>query len=223
MNRLNQKVKVCAVIPFYNEKNFLFDVVSETLNFVDFIIAVNDGSSDGSEKTIVNLNRVQVISLNRNYGKGYALQVGFNECIKNNFDIVFTLDADKQHDPAFIPDFISQINTFDIVIGNRLTDTSDMPMQRIISNKITSFLLSVKTGQNIFDSQCGYRAYNINVLKLIKTFSVGYEAESEILISAAKKDFKIGFVKIPTIYGNEKSKMNSFSAILGFIKVLLKY
>ena len=80
MNRLNQKVKVCAVIPFYNEKNFLFDVVSETLNFVDFIIAVNDGSSDGSEKTIVNLDRVQVISLNRNYGKGYAMQVGFNEC-----------------------------------------------------------------------------------------------------------------------------------------------
>lgn len=223
MNRLNQKVKVCAVIPLYNEKNFLFDVVSETLNFVDFIIAVNDGSSDGSEETIVNLDRVQVISLNRNYGKGYALQVGFNECIKNNFDIVFTLDADKQHDPAFIPDFISQINTFDIVIGNRLTDTSDMPMQRIISNKITSFLLSVKTGQNIFDSQCGYRAYNINVLKLIKTFSVGYEAESEILISSVKRDFKIGFVKIPTIYGNEKSKMNSFSAILGFIKVLLKY
>jgi glycosyltransferase involved in cell wall biosynthesis len=223
LNRLNQKVKVCAVIPFYNEKNFLFDVVSETLNFVDFIIAVNDGSSDGSEKTIVKLDRVQVISLNRNYGKGYAMQVGFNECIKNNFDIVFTLDADKQHDPAFIPDFISQINTFYIVIGNRLTDTSDMPMLRILSNKITSFLLSIKTGQNIFDSQCGYRAYNINVLKLIKTFTFGYEAESEILISAAKKDFKIGFVKIPTIYGNEKSKMNSFLAILGFIKVLLKY
>ncbi|MCU0342266.1 MAG: glycosyltransferase family 2 protein [Ignavibacterium sp.] len=223
MNRLNQNVKVCAVIPFYNEKNFLFNVVSETLSFVDFIVAVNDGSSDGSEKTIANLDRVQVISLNRNYGKGYALQVGFNECIKNNYDIVFTLDADKQHDPAFIPDFIYQLNNFDIVIGNRLTDTSKMPVQRILSNKMTSFLLSVKTGQKIIDSQCGYRAYNINVLKLIKTFSVGYEAESEILISSAKRDFKIGFVKIPTIYGNEKSKMSSFSAIIGFIKVLLKY
>ncbi len=223
MNRLNQNVKVCAVIPFYNEKNFLFNVVSETLSFVDFIVAVNDGSSDGSEKTIANLDRVQVISLNRNYGKGYALQVGFNECIKNNYDIVFTLDADKQHDPAFIPDFISQSKNFDIVIGNRLTDTSKMPVQRILSNKMTSFLLSVKTGQKIIDSQCGYRAYNINVLKLIKTFSVGYEAESEILISSAKRDFKIGFVKIPTIYGNEKSKMSSFSAIIGFIKVLLKY
>jgi glycosyltransferase involved in cell wall biosynthesis len=223
LNRLNQNVKVCAVIPFYNEKNFLFNVVSETLSFVDFIVAVNDGSSDGSEKTIANLDRVQVISLNRNYGKGYALQVGFNECIKNNYDIVFTLDADKQHDPAFIPDFIYQLNNFDIVIGNRLTDTSKMPVQRILSNKMTSFLLSVKTGQKIIDSQCGYRAYNINVLKLIKTFSVGYEAESEILISSAKRDFKIGFVKIPTIYGNEKSKMSSFSAIIGFIKVLLKY
>ena len=75
MNNLNQKAKVCAVIPFYNEIDFLFDVVSETLNFVDKVIAVNDGSTDGSEKNIDNIERVQVISLNRNYGKGYALKI----------------------------------------------------------------------------------------------------------------------------------------------------
>ena len=82
MNNLNQKTKVCAVIPFYNELVFLFDVVTETLNFVDKVITVNDGSSDGSEKTVDNMERVQVISLDRNYGKGYALQIGFNESIK---------------------------------------------------------------------------------------------------------------------------------------------
>ena len=89
---------------------------------------------------------MQVISLNHNYGKGYALQEGFDESIKEDFDFIITLDADKQHNPAFIPEFISKLNNFDIVIGNRLNDTKQMPFQRILSNKITSFLLSLKTG-----------------------------------------------------------------------------
>lgn len=222
MISLNQKTKVCAIIPFYNEKDFLFDVVTETLNFVDNVVAVNDGSSDGSEKTIDNLERVQVISLNRNYGKGYALQIGFNESIKQNYDTIITLDADKQHNPAFIPEFISQLSYFDIVIGNRLNDTNDMPVQRILSNKITSSILSLKIGQNILDSQCGYRGYKATVLKKVKSLSLGYEAESEILIYAARSDFKIGYINISTVYGNEKSKMNPIKAILGFIKILFK-
>ena len=222
MNNLNQKAKVCAVIPFYNELVFLFDVVTETLNFVDKVIAVNDGSSDGSEKTVYNMERVQVISLDRNYGKGYALQIGFNESIKQSFDTIITLDADKQHNPAFIPEFISLLNYFDVVIGNRLNDIKDMPIQRILSNKITSSLLSIKTGQKILDSQCGYRGYNVAVLKKVKSFSFGYEAESEMIIYAARAGFKISFVNIPTIYGNEKSKMNPVEAILGFTKILFK-
>ena len=222
MNNLNQKTKVCAVIPFYNELVFLFDVVTETLNFVDKVIAVNDGSSDGSEKTVDNMERVQVISLDRNYGKGYALQIGFNESIKQSFDRIITLDADKQHNPAFIPEFISQLNYFDIVIGNRLNDTKDMPIQRFLSNRITSSLLSIKTGQKVWDSQCGYRGYNAAVLKNVKSYSPGYEAESEMIIYAARAGFKIGCVNIPTIYGNEKSKMNPVEAILGFTKILFK-
>lgn len=222
MNSLNQKTKVCAVIPFYNEKDFLLDVVSETLNFVDKIIAVNDGSTDGSEKTINNMERVQVISLNRNYGKGYALQKGFDESIKQNFNNVITLDADKQHNPAFIPEFISELTNFNILIGNRLNDTKNMPIQRILSNKLTSLLLTLKTGQKILDSQCGYRIYSIEVLKRVKSSSIGYEAESEMIVYAAREGFKIGFVNISTIYGNENSKMNPINAILGFIKILFK-
>jgi hypothetical protein len=97
-----------------------------------------------------------------------------------------------------------------------------MPFQRILSNRITSFLLSIKTGQQIKDSQCGFRAYKKVVLENVRTKSIGYEAESEILIYAARKGYKIGFINIPTIYGNEKSKMNPIQAIIGFIKVLFK-
>jgi hypothetical protein len=58
------------------------------------------------------------------------------------------------------------------------------------------------------------------VLREVKTKSFGFEAESEMLVKAAKKSFSISFVDIPTIYGNEKSKIQPIKAIVGFLKVL---
>jgi glycosyltransferase involved in cell wall biosynthesis len=218
----NHKSSICAVIPFYNEKDFIYDVISQTLKFVDKVFAINDGSVDGSEKLISNIENLKLISLERNYGKGKALQVGFDEILKHNFDFIVTIDGDNQHDPKYIQDLVKGLTAFDIVIGNRLKNTKSMPFQRILSNRLTSFFLSIKTGQNIFDSQCGFRVYKKKVLKNIKTVYNGYEAESEILIYASRKGYKIGFVEIPTTYGAEKSKMNPFKAIFGFIKVLFK-
>lgn len=222
MNSLNQIIKICAVIPFYNEKDFILDVVTETLNYVDKVIAVNDGSTDSSEKVIANLERVQVISSDQNYGKGHALRIGFDESIKQRFDVIITLDADKQHKPEYIPALLSSLRDFDIIIGNRLNNLENMPVQRIMSNKITSLFLSFKTGQKIVDSQCGYRAYKSEVIKNVTTYSNGYEAESEEIIFAARLGYKIGFVQIPTVYGAEKSKMNAVEAIKGFLKILFK-
>ncbi len=223
MSNSNLKSNSCAVIPFFNEKDFLLDVVTETLKYVDAVIAVDDGSIDGSAELVAEIKNVHLISLKKNFGKGYALQIGFVEAINKNYDSIVTLDADKQHDPILIPEFLLQLNSYDVVIGNRLNDLSEMPIQRIFSNKITSYLLSIKTGYKILDSQCGYRAYRNNVLRKVKTVSNGYEAESEMIIYAARKGFSIGFVEIPTIYGFEKSKMNPLSAISGFIKILFKW
>ena len=220
MSNSNLKSNSCAVIPFFNEKDFLLDVVTETLNYVDAVIAVDDGSIDGSAELVAEIKNVHLISLKKNFGKGYALQIGFVEAINKNYDLIVTLDADKQHDPILIPEFLLQLNSYDVVIGNRLNDLSEMPIQRIFSNKITSYLMSIKTGYKILDSQCGYRAYRNNVIRKVKTVSNGYEAESEMIIYAARNGFSIGFVEIPTIYGFKKSKMNPIQAIMGFIKVL---
>lgn len=223
MSSLNQENKCCAVIPFYNEKKYLNFVVKRTLKYVDKVFAVDDGSNDNSFSEIEDIERVEIISLEKNYGKGFALQVGFNEAIKQNFSFIVTLDADNQHDPVFIPKFIEGLEKYHIVIGNRLKNLKQMPVQRILSNKITSLLLSIRTGYNILDSQCGFRAFRNNVLSNIKTTFTGYEAESEIILLAAKKKFKIGFVEISTIYADEESKMNLLNAIKGFLKVYFKH
>jgi len=213
---------VCAVIPFYNEKNTLSKLVEETGNYVQFIFAVNDGSTDSDYQEERKYSKVRFIDLGKNFGKGKALSEGFEAAISEGFKIIITIDADLQHDPEFIPKLIEGLNEYDVVVGNRLKNLTGMPLQRRLSNKLTSFFLSNKTGQQIIDSQCGFRAYSAQVLKEIQTVYYGFEAESEILIEAARKGFKIGFVDVPTIYGAGKSKMRPVQAIIGFIKVILK-
>lgn len=211
----------CAVIPFYNEINNLRRVVVNSLNFVDFVIAVNDGSDDNCEKEIENIKNVELINLQLNSGKGNALKFGFDKALSLKFKKIITLDADFQHDPELIPKILDQLENYEIVIGNRLNNLKGMPFHRRLSNILTSFLLSLKTGQKILDSQCGFRGYKSTVLQSIQTSYAGFEAESEILVLAAKKGFKIGFVEIPTKYTGGKSKMRPFKTILGFLKVII--
>jgi len=208
------------VIPFYNESTTIKKIIVDTLDYVELVIAVNDGSTDDSSSQIFLDENVIVLSERENRGKGFALRKGFSKAVELGCDAVITIDADLQHDPGSIPALLTGLASFDLVLGNRLKDLSEMPFQRVMSNKLCSFLLSKKTGMKIIDSQCGFRAFSLKVLQKVHTRSNGYEAESEIIILAARAGFKIGFVEVPTIYGNEKSKMNPVKAVFGFIKVL---
>lgn len=220
MNSSERKIKIAAVIPFYNERDFIRNVISETLNYTDIIIAVDDGSTDNSSEQIIDLKKVILISNEKNFGKGYSLRKGFEKAIELNSQLIVTLDADGQHKPEIIPELLNKISDCDIVIGNRMDDVKNMPLQRIFSNRITSYLLSKKLGVQIKDSQCGFRVYKRKVLESVKTTFNGFEAESEILVYAVRKNFKIKFVDIPTVYENQNSKMKAWQAIKGFLKVL---
>lgn len=221
MTSTKSKNKVCAIIPFYNEEKHLRNVINSTLEFVDEVIAVNDGSTDNSVLTLKDFTNITLLNIENNTGKGYALQQGFNQVMRKEYDVVVTLDGDGQHKPESIPLMLKKLEFFDLVIGNRLNDVKSMPVQRRLSNRLTSLLLSKKLGINILDSQSGFRAYKKKVIEQVKTYMSGFEAESEMLVNAARKKFSIGFVDIPTIYADEKSKMKSYQAIKGFIRILM--
>ncbi len=215
-------IKSVAIIPFYNEERTINKIILQTLKYVDKVIAVNDGSTDNSLQNLPENENVILINLTNNSGKGFALNKGFEYSIALGSQFTFTLDADLQHNPDFIPDFFTKIVNYDIVIGSRKKIPGTMPIHRIASNALTSYLMSKKTGQKIIDSQSGYRLYKTRILRDILPSSTGFEAESEILINAAKKKYKIGDTEISTIYGEEKSKMKNWQSIKGFLKVLTK-
>lgn len=222
MNTLEDQNKIAAVIPFYNEKQHLKKVVDKTLKYVDSLILVNDGSNDGSENTLKANDKVIIINHKENLGKGAALKSGFIKSMEIKSELTITLDADLQHDPEYIPKLIQSVKNFDCIIGSRRNDYSAMPIERKLSNFITSKLLSFKTGVEILDSQSGYRIFKTSILKDILPLYNGFEAESEMIVKMSKNKYKIGFLDIPTIYGNDNTKMKAIPAILGFIKVILK-
>ncbi len=214
--------KIVLIVPFFNESETIAEVCGKASEFVDLIIAVDDGSNDGGSLKIENLRKVKIVKHQNNRGKGAALKTGFGQALKEDAKIAITIDADLQHDVSFLPKFIEKIKEFDVVIGNRMRNIKRMPLHRKVSNFLTSGLISIKTGVRISDSQCGYRAFKTERLREILPQRNGFEAESEMIIKAAKLGLKFGYVDIPTIYGGDNSKMKNFSATIGFISVLLK-
>ena len=222
MNSSIDQNKIVAVIPVFNEVEFLDELLPKVKALASKIICVDDGSTDGSKELLEGNLDIEVISNNKNRGKGYSLKVGLLKSLEFDCDTVITMDADMQHLPEQIPQFAEALKKYDLVIGNRLHTLKGMPIQRIASNKLTSWLLSKKVGVNIIDSQSGYRAFRKNIIKSILPFETGFEAETEMLINAALNNNSIGFIDIPTIYNGNKSKMKPLQAIVGFLKVLFR-
>lgn len=217
----NNKVKAIAIIPFFNEEKHFPAIFQETIKYVDMIITIDDGSNDNGESKIPENKNILILSHESNRGKGAAINTGLHKAISINPKYTIILDADFQHPPEKIPEFISALEQYDIIVGNRKRERGVMPIHRRMSNSITSKLLSIKAGVPILDSQCGFRAFRTSILSEILPERTGFEAESEMLLNAARNNYTIGFIPIPTIYADEESKMKPLQAIIGFCKVLL--
>lgn len=217
---------VCAVIPAYNPGPGLVPVVrgaARQLGSPGQVLVVNDGSTDGSVESVRGLG-VRVLEHERNQGKGVALRTGFAAALDIGADWVFTLDADGQHDPEEMSRFLAEAVTgrSDLLIGNRMADTGNMPWIRIFTNRFTSWVISLLAGQRIKDSQSGYRLISAPVLKAIELRFDRFDSESEILVKAAGAGFRIGEVPIRTIYGEERSTIRPFRDTLRFIALVAR-
>ena len=109
-----------------------------------------------------------------------------------------------------------------MVVGDRMHDTSSMPLVRIATNRFMSSLISTISGKYIPDTQCGFRLIGRQVLEKIRIESSNYEVETELIIKAAKMGFSIESVPVKTIYRNEKSGINPFFDTLRFIAFIFK-
>jgi glycosyltransferase involved in cell wall biosynthesis len=195
-------MRLLAIIPAFQAVSYIRGVIDSAKDRVSDILVVDDGSTDGTGEIAKSAGAI-VIRHDSNRGKGAALKTGFAYAIEHDYEAVVTLDADGQHDPKYIPDFLSvQASTgASIVIGSRIHDKADMPWQRRCSNFLTSRALSLLLRTKIEDSQSGYRLIRTEILKNLPLISDHYQLETEIIIKAVKAGYKIAFVPIKVIYG----------------------
>lgn len=217
-------LRLCAVIPAYNEGRRVGAVVRGVRKHVRSVVVVDDGSEDDTAEEARRAG-ARVIRHRRNRGKGAALQSGFDYALAQGYDAVICLDADGQHDPDELPRFIEALRRgrADIVLGSRMTNPEGMPWLRRWTNRTTSVILSRLAGETILDSQSGYKAIRTEVLRRVRPTRSGFDAESEFLILAARRGFRIGHVPIRTIYAEETSHINPVLDTWRFIKLCLTF
>ena len=209
---------VVAIIPILNPNKKFNDFLIEVKKYIEHIIVIDDGST---QSVTTNLKNVKVLRNNINRGKGYSLKRAFDYAIQKKFISAITIDGDGQHEPNYIKQFLLFDNDIDIVIGNRLFK-HPMPLHRIISNTITSFILSIRTNNKILDSQCGYRKYNLLSVGCYIYKETGFHFESEVLIKVLSNGGTLEHTPVSTIYNNSKSYINNFSDTIKFISLLVK-
>ena len=212
-------MNIAIIIPAYNPPSS-FDTLITTISTISqySIIIIDDGSWP---KIIINDSKVTILRNNFNQGKGYSLLKGFKHAKQKNFTHAITLDADSQHDPRLIKMFVEVNEDISIVLGTRNFD-AHMPFNRIISNKLTSLIISILCGLKIQDSQCGFRRYKLIDIDTEVFMEIGFQFESEILIKLLKNRCSYYEIYIPTIYGTEKSSINNIFDTLKFIRLIIK-
>lgn len=198
---------IAVVIPAYNERLTILQVVTKALNITPIVIVVNDASQDDTVDLVKQTPAV-LIDLPVNGGKASALQAGFSKALELGVDAVITLDGDAQHNPMDIPKLVAYFDAYPntLCIASRLNDRKNAPRSRRIANSIADFWVSWAAGVPIADSQSGFRLYPASLLKIlnIRDNKSGFVFESEVIIDAAHLHYAFAFIPIDTVYADER-------------------
>jgi glycosyltransferase involved in cell wall biosynthesis len=193
--------RVACVLPALNAAAALDEVVVGLRSSlaVPFVVIVDDGSRDDTHAVALRVGDA-VVRFRQNRGKGAALRAGFAVALEHAADVVVTIDADGQHDPAYAPGLVAATRDADLVVGARARRGGTMPIGRRLTNALSAAAVARCIGQPVPDAQSGYRAMRTGLLRSIEARGDRYEFETEFLILAARRGYRVGFVPIPTRY-----------------------
>jgi len=215
--------RISVSVPAFNEDRLIIKTIKSIPKFVDFIVVVNDGSTDKTSKKVNDYankdKRIYLLDLKKNIGVGGSIIKAHIKSIELGSDILVVMAGDDQMDPKYLPLLLNEIieNNVDYAKGNRFfhqKDLRSMPLFRIIGNVLITFLTKICTGYwSISDPLNGYTALESSKFREINTENLEkrYDFEISILRELYMTNAKIKDVFIPARYGKEKSTIKGLS------------
>jgi len=214
----------CVVIPALNAASTVGEVVAGVKKFAPDVpvLVVDDGSQDATSTQATRAGATVVRHPFRK-GKGAGLATGFAWALEQGHDAVCTLDADGQHAPSELPRLLDAHRQDEdaLIIGARAIRrvAGPMPPLNQIGNRVSTFFISLLAGQNVCDSQSGFRVYPRRLLEHPPR-STGFEAETELIFTASRLGIPIRAVPVSTIYHPPEKHTSHFRRFDDTVRII---
>ena len=221
---MSKKIALSIVIPAFNEERnveLLYARIKETIDRMGKeyeIIFIDDGSEDNTFQLLLEINeqdsRVRLIRFKKKSGQTAALDAGIRAA---RGDVLITMDADLQNDPADIPHLLERLNEADVVSGWRYKRADSF--LKIASSRIANFVRNWVTGENIIDTGCSLRAYKKACMDRLKLFDGMHRFLPTLLKMEGFKVIEVKVSHFPRRYGRSKYNIRN-RLFRGFIDLL---
>ena len=203
--------RALVIVPTYNERENIARLIESVLSQdtrLELLI-VDDGSPDGTGQIVADISklnpRVHLLERPRKMGLGTAYLAGFRWAIERGYDYVFEMDADFSHDPSHLPQFLSAIQSADLVLGSRYRNGKvtvvNWPIGRLLLSYFANVYARAVTGLPVWDGTGGFKCFRRKVLEAIDLTAVrsnGYAFQIEMSFRAWKAGFHL--VEIPIVF-----------------------
>jgi dolichol-phosphate mannosyltransferase len=223
--------RALVVLPTYNEAGNLAPMVEQILQYEVDVVVVDDGSPDGTGRLADELHlaqggRVDVLHRPAKLGLGTAYVAGFQRALAAGYDYVLEMDCDFSHDPKYLPAFLAQIQSADLVLGSRYMPgggTVNWNLVRRFISRSGSLYSQLVLGLPYRDLTGGFKCFRRNVLEAIGLGSVrsnGYAFQIELTYRAHQRGFRIA--ELPIIFYERRvgsSKMSRAIVLEGMFRV----
>lgn len=214
-------IRLCLCIPTYNNSQTIETVIQSCLQNTEFPILVIDDGSTKPVKDIISVpevhealrsGRLRILRLEQNSGKGAALRLAVNDCVRNTFTHLFAIDGDGQHLASEIPKLVdlAQEHPWDLIIGARKLDASTVPGATKFGRAFSNFWVNYQTGTPIQDSQSGFRLYPLFHLQNMSFWTRKFDFEIEVLIRLIWKGVTIRETEIAVFYPPKGERVTHF-------------
>ena len=226
---------IAVIVPAYNEEKLIGKVLETIPTFIDRIVVVDDASSDRTGEVVKahqqEDSRIIYICHTKNEGVGGAIVTGYKWARDNEISISVVMAGDAQMDPKDLPKLLDPVvdGEVDYSKGNRLFTGRAwrvIPKTRYLGNAVLSFLTKIASGYwHVADSQSGYGAVSLEVLKTIDLDSIykRYGMPNDFLVKLNVYHFRVRDVPVNPIYGiGERSGIKIYKVVFTLSSLLLK-